>query len=310
MKEFTRHPDCALFAQFDMTEAELTELATDIKEHGLKQPIIVHNGQIIDGWNRYLACQQAGVKPIWIDYDGLYEVWTYVKAVNLMRRHMTPEQRALIVLLKEQQTRGVPRGTPPSVREIAKEHNLPHGVAHRVQAVVKDAVPEVINAVIEGKTTITQAAKAAKLPKEQQVKEIQKPKKPRQPRKPAPSLAQPDSDRGPTVPTSEADQLLAEVADDFDPFVVIDEQLHEIETLQSQVAALAVTDDKKEIQRLFELTQVLQARLDDEMAKNARLYQERETMGRQIQKLCKELGIDDDRKLLARIRELKEAGEL
>jgi ParB-like chromosome segregation protein Spo0J len=42
----------------------LQELAEDIAEHGLREPIgELPDGRIIDGCKRYRACQIAGVEP-------------------------------------------------------------------------------------------------------------------------------------------------------------------------------------------------------------------------------------------------------
>jgi ParB-like chromosome segregation protein Spo0J len=54
------HPLAALFPE--LPPEELTELARDIKARGQLEPIIVYKGLILDGRNRYLACQKAGVK--------------------------------------------------------------------------------------------------------------------------------------------------------------------------------------------------------------------------------------------------------
>jgi ParB-like chromosome segregation protein Spo0J len=58
---FEPHPLASLFPE--LPPEELTELARDIKERGQLDPIILHKGLILDGRNRYRACQMAGVKP-------------------------------------------------------------------------------------------------------------------------------------------------------------------------------------------------------------------------------------------------------
>jgi ParB-like chromosome segregation protein Spo0J len=55
------HPLAALFPE--LPPEELAELARDVKERGQLEPIILHKGLILDGRNRYRACQIAGVKP-------------------------------------------------------------------------------------------------------------------------------------------------------------------------------------------------------------------------------------------------------
>jgi hypothetical protein len=48
----------------------LRELADDVKAHGLLEPIVELDGMILDGRNRYVACQIAGVEPRFVPFDG------------------------------------------------------------------------------------------------------------------------------------------------------------------------------------------------------------------------------------------------
>jgi len=55
------HPLCAIFP--GIPEDETSALAEDLREHGLIEPIELYGTTILDGRNRYLACQRAGVAP-------------------------------------------------------------------------------------------------------------------------------------------------------------------------------------------------------------------------------------------------------
>jgi len=48
------HPIAQIFPL--MTDADLRDLAEDIRENGLQNPIVVNDGQLLDGRNRALAC--------------------------------------------------------------------------------------------------------------------------------------------------------------------------------------------------------------------------------------------------------------
>ena len=56
--EHEHHPAAALFPLLPIGGPEFGELVTDIDAHGLLQPIVLHEGQVLDGRNRYRACRQ------------------------------------------------------------------------------------------------------------------------------------------------------------------------------------------------------------------------------------------------------------
>ncbi len=80
-----------------LPDNELQELAEDIKRNGLREPITVHNGEIIDGRNRYLACQMAGVEPKFIEFEW-DSIIDFVISKNLKRRHLNASQKAILGL--------------------------------------------------------------------------------------------------------------------------------------------------------------------------------------------------------------------
>ena len=90
----TNHPVADLFPM--MTADELDELAADIKDRGLLQPIVLDGeGRILDGRNRHAACIKAGVKPVFDTYTG-DDPDGYALTVNVNRRHLKPGQRYMV----------------------------------------------------------------------------------------------------------------------------------------------------------------------------------------------------------------------
>lgn len=92
--EMEAHPDAAIFPM--MPEDELNELADDIKTNGQQMPILVQDGLIIDGRNRYAACLRAGVNPVFEEFSGT-DVKAFIVSANINRRHMTKGARAMAV---------------------------------------------------------------------------------------------------------------------------------------------------------------------------------------------------------------------
>lgn len=88
------HPLCTLFPR--LAGGEFDSLVADIKTNGLAQPIVLHEGMILDGGNRYRACIEAGIEPKFKEYEGSNLV-SFVLSANLHRRHMSVGQQAAIV---------------------------------------------------------------------------------------------------------------------------------------------------------------------------------------------------------------------
>lgn len=84
------HPACAVWP--DMPNAELDELAADIKERGQLDPITMLDGQILDGKNRWQACERVGVEPRTEEYRGDDPI-RFVLSKNQHRRHMSYPER-------------------------------------------------------------------------------------------------------------------------------------------------------------------------------------------------------------------------
>lgn len=75
-----------------MTGDDYKALREDIKTNGLIEPIILYEGKILDGRNRYTACLDAGIEAEYEDYEG-DDPQGYVYSKNFHRRHLSKEQR-------------------------------------------------------------------------------------------------------------------------------------------------------------------------------------------------------------------------
>jgi len=52
-----------------MQSKEFDELARDISANGLQVPIAIYQGKILDGRNRFAACEASGVSPIFQEVE-------------------------------------------------------------------------------------------------------------------------------------------------------------------------------------------------------------------------------------------------
>ena len=174
---------------------ELASLAAGIRRRGLKHEIVLLDGQILDGRNRYLACQQAGVEPRFVDYVGDDPVG-FIATENIDRRHMNPSQRAMtgadIKSLYEEQARARQLATlkqnqsPDTVSANLREREesgksadqaaavvgvSPRSIEHASQVIAQGA-KELAQAVRAGDLSVSTAATLTALPVAAQVQLI------------------------------------------------------------------------------------------------------------------------------------------
>jgi len=87
---------------FPMIEKEEFEnLKKDIAKQGLLTPIVLYDGQILDGRNRFNACNELGINPKLEEYKGDSPL-QFVISLNLKRRHLTKQQAACVAVNNEE----------------------------------------------------------------------------------------------------------------------------------------------------------------------------------------------------------------
>jgi N6-adenosine-specific RNA methylase IME4 len=94
--ELTAHPAAESFPMMDPDR--LQQLTESIASTGLQVPILLCDGQILDGRNRYAACREAGVQPRFEEFAG-GNPFEHVWALNGQRRDLEAGQRAAIRLM-------------------------------------------------------------------------------------------------------------------------------------------------------------------------------------------------------------------
>lgn len=66
-----------------------------VMRHGVREPVWLFEGKILDGRNRYRAASAMGVQFETRQYEGTDAVG-FVISLNLYRRHLTESQRAAV----------------------------------------------------------------------------------------------------------------------------------------------------------------------------------------------------------------------
>jgi hypothetical protein len=180
MLEF--HPLANLFPLLE--GAEFEALVTDIAANGIHDRIVMHEGKILDGRNRY----RAGVKAEVIEADG--EWWAdgrfedfesrgdidplgWVLSKNLHRRHLSESQRAMVAeklatlpLGANQHTAG--SANLPTQTDAAERLHVSERSLRSARQVREHGTPELAEAVEAGTVAVSAAAELAKLPADEQ----------------------------------------------------------------------------------------------------------------------------------------------
>lgn len=98
-KNLEVHPIAAVFPP--MSDEEYGMLQQDILERGLQDPILLYEGKILDGKARHRACKKLDIAPQVVEWEGdqnTLAAWLQAKGGNLVRRHLSAERRAAVLL--------------------------------------------------------------------------------------------------------------------------------------------------------------------------------------------------------------------
>lgn len=171
---FKAHPLADLFPM--MSADEMAALVEDVRERGVQRPIVLLDGMVLDGRNRYMAAREAEVGYRVVEFTGADPVG-FVISENLRRRHLTETQRAMIAARLAKldrrdtlvQNRSADLRNGPTTAQAAEIMSVPVRTVEAARALVRDGTPDLVAAVDAGEVTITAAAAVAKLPEAEQV---------------------------------------------------------------------------------------------------------------------------------------------
>ncbi len=162
-------------------------LKSDIAQNGLREPIVLHEGKIVDGRQRYRACLELGIEPKFREWDQQGSLVAFVVSLNLHRRHLTTSQRAMIAaeikVLFEKEARKRQGARLDLKADLRERHKRNKGKASEQAArvvnvssrsvesatkVVRHGSPELVEAVKKGNIAVSTAASIAALSQKNQ----------------------------------------------------------------------------------------------------------------------------------------------
>lgn len=161
MEKLEFHPLSDVFPL--MLHDELIILAEDIKKNGLQFPIVLFENKILDGRNRYNACNLCEIEPFYNKYVGKNPL-QFVLSTNLHRRHLNESQRAVIAAKLANMKSGTRTDLEPclnlskviSQSQAAELLNVSRSILQSAKIIEKEA-PELIQKIEKGEMSIHQA---------------------------------------------------------------------------------------------------------------------------------------------------------
>ena len=151
-----------------MSDAQLDDLADDIAANGQILPIITVDGLILDGRNRWLACERRGIEP-WLQVTETDDPDALAWSLNEHRRHASEGVRATAAARRETLKQGRPNKDANlhlKREDIARQFGVsPRTIAH-ARTVLEHGDQALIDAVESDDVAVSLAAKAVRHMKE------------------------------------------------------------------------------------------------------------------------------------------------
>ena len=275
----------------DMTAEEYAVLKADIAKNGVRVAGWVYEGKILDGRHRYRAAMEVGKSCPMQEYRGS-DPRGFAASLNEARRHLNEGARALKAAAEATASVGGNRpvethraNLPDGPREVtneaaAKANDVSARTVKSAKKVLKQAVPEVVEAVRAGEVPVSVAAVVADLPAEKQrevaaagpaaLKAVAKQARPAK-----------------TVP-DELEALRAEVADLREKNDVLAKEAEDLLAENTAMAKLLEADDRvkaamAEAKKHRELAEQLQIRLNGMMNEKTELIRTVKALRRKLE---------------------------
>ena len=164
---------------FPMLQGEaLDGLREDIRQNGVREPVVFLGDAILDGRNRYMCARDLGVEYPRVEYEG-DDPLGFVISHNLHRRHLTESQRASVAAKVANMRAGDNQHSggranlpdllgdsakaPVTVSQAASMLNVSERSVKSARK-VQERAPELVAAVDDGSLKVSLAAEVAELP--------------------------------------------------------------------------------------------------------------------------------------------------
>jgi hypothetical protein len=147
-------------------------LRASLSRHGLRRPIVRHEGRILAGRARLRLCLEMGVEPRFEDLEAGKDPLSYVLDEAVARRRLNRSGCAITAAraagLKQGRPSAKVRGCTISIEQAATRCGVSVRLVKSARKVLKAGLPQLVRAVELELLSVSRAEMIASLPKERQ----------------------------------------------------------------------------------------------------------------------------------------------
>lgn len=249
-------------------------LKDSINVSGLREPIVLYEGMILDGWHRYSACMELNAPARFEEFEEADPI-QYVQDKHTRRPLSLTQRMTAIALMHTWKSRGKPSKSALNADLTSAQLAKAAGGSVRTAEQVKEAITKGSSALVDGmksgKTSAVKAAAVAKLPKRQQAAALDKP------------IVKPEKFTTLSVDTS-ADELSESVH-------AIEALSEEVEVLKAELAVKHMDGTGEEKSQAAALITDLRAQIKTLNAELDAMRVSRDGLQRENRELMKQCGV-------------------
>ena len=154
-RSYVVHPVAALFP--DAEPEDRRRMREDIEEQGVRRPVEVQGGFLLDGRTRVSICGELGIEVPWVEVPAEVDAVGWILSANVHRRHLSTSQRAVLAAELVGVSSGGVEGM--TLEEAAAAVNVSRMSVARAKAVGDVDSEELRSAVRDGTVTVADAYK-------------------------------------------------------------------------------------------------------------------------------------------------------
>lgn len=166
MTQYEFHPLANIFPLIEGQAYQ--DLLADVLKYGVREPIWIYEGMILDGRNRYRAATAMNASFEVRQYEG-QDAAAFVVSLNLHRRHLNEAQRGMVAAKLAGLSKGANQHTQicaPSQAQAAEMLNVSQRTVSSAKKIIEEAPQEVAQAVDRGEMSVNLAVQVAALPEQ------------------------------------------------------------------------------------------------------------------------------------------------